>query len=299
MVCIICFQNIFDNLDHHLSGTIGQVLSCSLEVICSMPRSAAFVKALFAMTDAASLLADAAHEPKRHERSTKNSLLLRALSSPIRAPWLEKVFVLTSAWKAADQLCCAQGTNAHAVLTRGPGCAEPQLKPSALWHHHRFWHSPAPHPALHKAVSLSGATQSVTFQTMLSRPELSFLGQHKLLSQRVLAAMAVAEVASAAGAMLKEDALETPVGTFGCVWGTRLIMQGESHLQTTVHRGSGQLVVSCGNRQLMTGILGRAQVCCSCLSEIAICLANCGQYREVCCTIGKHHLLRFAHLHVH
>ena len=155
-----------------------------------------------------------------------------------------------------------QGTNAHAVLTRGPSCIEPQLHPSPLWHHKRFWHSPAPHPALHRAISLSGTASSATFQTKLSRPELSFLGQHQLLGQYVLAAMAVAEVATAAGAMLKQDAVDASVGSFGCVWGMRLIMQRDAPLQTILQLQSGQLVVSCGTEQLLTGTLVLAQVSC-------------------------------------
>lgn len=97
---------------------------------------------------------------------------------------------------------------------------------------------------------------------MLSRPELSFLGQHQLLGQRILAAMAVAEVATAAGAMLKQDALDASVGSFGCVWKMRLVVQGDAQLQTSVQLHSGQLDVSCGTAKLLTGILALAQVSC-------------------------------------
>lgn len=179
---------------------------------------------------------------------------------------------------------CVQGTNAHAVLTRGPSCIEPQLHSSALWHHKRFWHSPAPHPALHRAISLSGTASSASFQTTLSRPELGFLGQHQVLGQRVLASMTVAEVATAASAMLKQDVVDASVGSFGCVWGIRLIMQRDAQLQTSVQLQSGQLVVSCGTEKLLTGTLALAQVsCCSpplhhasrLAQSWAICWAEC------------------------
>ena len=153
-----------------------------------------------------------------------------------------------------------QGTNAHAVLTYAPISMVIQLESSTLWQHHRYWHSPAPHQALHRAISAAGPNQAVTFQTMLSRPELSFLDQHALLGQRVLAAMAVAEMAPASGAMLKEDALEAPIGTFGCVWGARLVLQGHDQLQTTLQCGSGRFAVSCGSEELLSGVTGSTQV---------------------------------------
>ena len=129
-----------------------------------------------------------------------------------------------------------QGTNAHAVLSCGHMSPAISLNVSHLWRHQRYWHSPAPHPALHRAILPSASSQAAIFQTMLGRPELSFLGQHQVLSQRILPAMALAEVTTAAGAMLREDASEGVLGTFGCVWGTRLSLGGSC---TAANVGAG------------------------------------------------------------
>ncbi len=97
---------------------------------------------------------------------------------------------------------------------------------------------------------------------MLGRPELSFLGQHQVLSQRILPAMAVAEVATAAGAMLREDASsEIGIGTFGCIWGVKRSLEGHAQLQTSVQHDNGRFVVSCGTEELLMGTLGPAEVC--------------------------------------
>ncbi|KAK9803996.1 hypothetical protein WJX72_011444 [[Myrmecia] bisecta] len=87
-----------------------------------------------------------------------------------------------------------QGTNAHAVLCNGTSTAAPQLTPSRLWHHKRFWHSPACHPLLYRAMTAAG-NASVRLQSPLQRPQLAFLVDNVVQGSVVFPATALFEMA--------------------------------------------------------------------------------------------------------
>ena len=176
-----------------------------------------------------------------------------------------------------------------------------------MWRHHRYWHSPAPHPILHRAIPpMTAQSQAAVFQTMLGRPELSFLGQHQVLRQRILPAMVAAEVATAAGAMLREDASsDIALGSFGCVWGTRRSLEGNAQLHTTVQRDNGRVVVSCGTQEVLGGVLGRGQVgkmhpALYGTAHLCSCRVLCGSHGAIvllCAGLGENEGLRSSCVH--
>lgn len=110
-----------------------------------------------------------------------------------------------------------QGTNSHAVLgmTCPMSCTAPQ---TWLWQRRRLWYQISSYPLLSQfsrgqsGTATATALANIRMQCSLQRPALSYLLQHSVCGQALVAPTVLLEMAAAAGQLLwSQEEINNPV----------------------------------------------------------------------------------------